>query len=213
MWCERPVAARRGGHSRRRSRPWAEPSAHRRCRVRSLLMCRSPGDDRAQRATTVCLITTGRVRMEVAVSPEVADDRPRARRTGCSRTTTWGHCPHTPGALKASCIRNAGSYDTPRCACRERVPFVWVPPTGSESTIAASAVGADIEPAPSIHRRSRRPQQRPKEGSRTMKLKTIAGAVRRTRLRLRRRRLRRRRTTPPRLRPIRRRPRAEAPAE
>ncbi len=42
----------------------------------------------------------------------------------------WGHCRHTPGALKASCIRNAKDYDTPRCACRERVPFEWVLPTG-----------------------------------------------------------------------------------
>ena len=60
---------------------------------------------------------------------------------------------HTPGALKASCIRNAWGYDTSRCACRERVPFVWVCQRGFVPMPclcrgSSSRAGLTIHPAP-----------------------------------------------------------------
>ena len=72
--------------------------------VRSVLMCRSPVTANGRRWHWR-LITTEPLRMEAAVSPVgVPTDLERAA-PGVPGPPLRGHCPHTPGALGASCIR------------------------------------------------------------------------------------------------------------
>ena len=124
-------------------------------------MCRSPGDDRARRASTVCLITTGRVSRGSGRLTEVVAGRPRARRTGCSRDHRWGRCPHTPGALKASCIRNAEAMIL-HGALAVSVSLCVGVPNEVRADDVASAVGADVEPTrPSTGARAGPPPSTP----------------------------------------------------
>jgi hypothetical protein len=146
-------------------------------------MSRSPRDSRGTAGCPRPLITIERVRLEAIVSP--VGERPTPSAPHRVAQGRQGRCPHTPGALAASCNRNAPQYDTARCASRERAPCAGVTPTG----IVGAAQVPGAAPSRPDHRRPRRPIAVTQEGSSSHETRSHHRPSRGARLRARRGRL------------------------